>query len=47
MIRKLLKFKFLMKYIFVIFETIFIDRTISIMDIIKLNEKVKSQRIYF
>ena len=36
-----------MKYIFVIFETIFIDRTISIMDIIKLNEKVKSQRNSF
>ncbi len=36
-----------MKYIFVIFETIFIDRTISIMDIIKLNDKVKSQRNSF
>ena len=36
-----------MKYIFVFFETIFIDRTISIMDIIKLNDKVKSQRNSF
>ena len=36
-----------MKYIIVIFETIFIDRTISIMDIIKLNDKVKSQRNSF
>ena len=32
---------------FVIFETIFLDKTISIMDIIKLNDKVKSQRNSF
>ena len=39
MIKELLKIKFLMKLFFVIFETIFLDRTINTIDIINKNKK--------